>query len=836
MPDRRSDTSQSLRKILISGGCAIMVLLAIFFYIERSFDQTKQQLIELQKDVLKAANSMLMMRRHEKDFIARVENQYVEKMESEYQSILSQIGQINTGVMESGINIDYNGQQALANVDAYTQRFFILGELVVVIHGADQGQGLITHFKDKVLALEHALIRANSNNVDQIALVTKDLMYQFFSDLDPSILPRIDRNLAQLQQAITQEQLGFETFSQFQEFKLAFYALQSAYEEFGYTHQQGELGELRATIHQLEQSLDSLFNDLPPLITAKLSDYESYRILSAIALVAAIILVLLSVTQRVTTLEKQLIQARKDEAQASKAKSAFLANMSHEIRTPLNGILGMTEILSDTKLSASQKDYLETINASSQTLLMLINDILDLSKIESGHLEVCPHTTAIKETIYDTAALIAPKAQKKSLDIIIDIDPDVPDYVQADEQKVRQTLMNLASNAIKFTDTGSISFALKAIQSSDTEVSIGFSVKDTGIGIDLEKQRHVFEEFKQEDADTSKHYGGTGLGLAICAKMVEMMGGEIELQSKKGSGSQFSFTLTFKRDDHEVKNEDSLSIAYISQKPSSLLTNELQRFGCNLIQLSDVRDELFHLSTTTIIISDDAQHLAGLQKAGAPCRLVLLRDNKQGQENSDINVDGYLTVPLFGKRMMNTLRQIAADSRENVSSNKCTSDNADDCSTTVVTTAAESENTSAADTSTENNEELNRRHFKILVVEDNKVNQQIVSLNLKKLSIDFVIANNGQEAVDIYQHQHDSIGLILMDCMMPVLDGFEATKAIRDYEKSEGIKQTHIIALTASVLDDDIKRCYDSGMDDYLPKPFKRDILMEKLDARIQAS
>ncbi|WP_112480349.1 ATP-binding protein [Vibrio variabilis] len=835
MPDRRSDTSQSLRKILISGGCAIMVLLAIFFYIERSFDQTKQQLIGLQKDVLKAANSMLMMRRHEKDFIARVENQYVEKMESEYQSILSQIGQINTGVMESEISIDYNGQQALANVDAYTQRFFKLGELVVVIHGADQGEGLIEHFKDKVLTLEHALIRANSNNIDQIALVTKDLMYQFFSDLDPNILPRIDRNLTQLQQAITQEQLGFETFSQFQEFKLAFYALQSAYEEFGYTHQQGELGKLRATIHQLEQSLNSLFTDLPPLIAAKLSDYESYRVMSALALVAAIILVLLSVTQRVTALEKQLIQARKDEAQASRAKSAFLANMSHEIRTPLNGILGMTEILSDTKLSASQKDYLETINASSQTLLMLINDILDLSKIESGHLEICPHTTAIKETIYDTAALIAPKAQQKSLDIIIDIDPNVPDYVQADEQKVRQTLMNLASNAIKFTDTGSISFALKAIHSSDTEVSIGFSVKDTGIGIDPEKQRHVFEEFKQENSDTSKHYGGTGLGLAICAKMVEMMGGKIELQSKKGSGSLFGFTLTFPRDNHEVNSEESLSIAYISQKPSALLINDLQRFGCNLTQLSDVSDELLNLSTNTIVISDDAHQIAQLQKASARYRFVLLRDNKHGQENSDINVDGYLTAPLFGNRMMNTLRQIAAISRENMTSNHATSNNADGTHT-LVTSAAETENTSETVTSTESNEDLNRRHFKILVVEDNKVNQQIVSLNLKKLSIDFVIANNGQEAVDIYQHQHDSIGLILMDCMMPVLDGFEATKAIRDYEKSEEIKQTHIIALTASVLDDDIKRCYDSGMDDYLPKPFKRDILMEKLDARIQAS
>jgi signal transduction histidine kinase len=802
-----------------------MVLLAIFFYIERSFDQTKQQLIQLQKDVLQAANSMLMMRRHEKDFIARVENQYLDKMESEYQGLLSQIGQINTGIIQSDIDIAYNGQQALANVDAYTQKFFNLSKLVFVIHGTDQREGLIDHFKDKALAFEQTLIRANSNNIDQLTLVTQDLMYQFFSRLDPSVLPRIERNLEQLQQVITREQLSFEVFNRFQEFKLAFYALQSTYEEFGYSHQQGELRELRVTIHRLEASLNSLFNDLPPLINAKLADYENYRVLSAIALIAAIILVLLTVTQRVTVLENKLIQARKDEAQASKAKSAFLANMSHEIRTPLNGILGMSEILADTKLSANQKDYLETINASSQTLLMLINDILDLSKIESGHLEICPHTTAIKETVYDTAALIAPKAQQKAVDIHINIDPKVPDYVQADEQKVRQTLMNLASNAIKFTESGSISFSLKAVQSNESEVAIRFNVTDTGIGIDPENQQRVFEEFKQENADTSKQYGGTGLGLAICAKMVEMMGGKIALQSKKGAGSTFSFTLSFERDSHHVHNESCMHIAYVSEEPSTLLLNELKRFGYNLHQFSVVDDVLLKLDHDTIVILDDSKHVSKLKSADARFPIVLLRDNKHVHESTGANIDSYLTSPLFGNRMIKTLEQV-----------KHSKNNATEYNPTVGSAVPSPSADNTDDAFVEHDQTPHQRHFKILIVEDNKVNQQIVSLNLKKFSIDFVIANNGQEAVDLYQEQHDSIGLILMDCMMPVLDGFEATKAIRDYEKSEGIKQTHIIALTASVLDDDIKRCYESGMDDYLPKPFKRDILMEKLDARIQAS
>ncbi|USD62063.1 response regulator [Vibrio sp. SCSIO 43140] len=803
MPPTQSNPSRTIRKILLIGACTILGLLAVFFYTERTVDNTKEQLIGLQKDILASANTMLMMRRHEKDFIARVDTKYLERMEDEYLTILSQIGQINIGVATSGIEIDYDGQTALSRVDDYTQRFFKLSELVLLIHGDNQQEGLIEHFKNKALAFERALIDADSRSMDFVALSTKDLMYQFFSTFDPEILPRIERNLSQLEKEITDQQLSFEMFSRFQEFRLAFYGLQGAYEEFGYSHYQGELGELRATIHQLEGALNTLFNELPPLITQKLRDVESNRVLATIAFVATVLLVLLYIIRQISALEKQLIYAREHEIQANRAKSAFLANMSHEIRTPLNGILGMTEILGDTRLTASQKDHLATINASSQTLLMLINDILDLSKIESGHLEICPHTTAIKETIYDTAALIAPKAQQKSLDILIEIDPDVPDYVQADEQKVRQTLMNLASNAIKFTEAGHIAFKLKGCDTNQDTVTLGFVVADTGIGIDQEKQKRVFEEFKQENSDTSKDYGGTGLGLAICSKMVEMMGGKITLTSAKGKGSTFSFELTFERDSHSVKNEINKSICYVTHSPNLLLMDEFKRYKLEVFTRNDVDESFNEFNENTIVVFDDASILPSLKRCANHLPHVLLRDNKAALDCSNIDVSAFITSPLFGNRLINTLKQSNVEQSEETADIKV-EDNAD------------------------------RKHFKILVVEDNKVNQQIVSLNLKKLSIDFVIANNGQEAVDIYQQQHSSIGLVLMDCMMPVLDGFEATKAIREFEKSQEIKQTHIIALTASVLDDDIKKCYDSGMDDYLPKPFKRDILMEKLDARFQ--
>lgn len=379
----------------------------------------------------------------------------------------------------------------------------------------------------------------------------------------------------------------------------------------------------------------------------------------------------------------------------------------------------------------------------------------------------------------------------------------MPDYVQADEQKVRQTLMNLASNAIKFTEAGHIAFKLKASDTNQDTVTLGFVVADTGIGIDQEKQKRVFEEFKQENSDTSKDYGGTGLGLAICSKMVEMMGGKITLTSAKGKGSTFSFELTFERDNHSVKNELAKSICYVTHSPNPLLMDEFKRYKLEVFTRHDVDESFNEFNENTIVVFDDASILPSLKRCANHLPHVLLRDNKAALDCSNIDVSAFITSPLFGNRLINTLRQSNVEQSEQPTDIKVEDD-------------------------------VDRKHFKILVVEDNKVNQQIVSLNLKKLSIDFVIANNGQEAVDIYQQQHSSIGLVLMDCMMPVLDGFEATKAIREFEKSQELKQTHIIALTASVLDDDIKKCYDSGMDDYLPKPFKRDILMEKLDARFQ--
>ncbi|MGF1776035.1 ATP-binding protein [Vibrio nomapromontoriensis] len=801
MPQAEPFHARNIRKTLVVGAATILGFLALFFYTEYSVERSKNQLMSLKSDILTASNGMLLMRRHEKDFIARVDSQYIEKMQDSYVTLTEQLSKVNEQIQRSGIDTDYSNQHALNYIDNYVQSFLSLADLVVVIHGSDHQNGLIDNLRDSSLSLGHELIKSNDPSLDHIALTTQDLMYQFFSDFDVKVLPRIDRTLNQMESEIAAQQHSFELFNAFAKFKLAFYTLQSAYKDFGYTHNDGRHGDLRTTVHQLEAKLNTLFDILPNQITNKMATYENYRTLTTIALIAAIILTLLYVIRQTSLLEKQLIDAREHERQANRAKSAFLANMSHEIRTPLNGILGMTEILTDSKLNAIQKDYLSTISSSSQTLLMLINDILDLSKIESGHLEICPHTCAIKEVLFDTAALIVPKAQQKSIEIAIDIDPQLPNYIKADEQKVRQVLMNLASNAIKFTETGTITFTARMMEQQSSTVTIHLAVRDTGVGIDPKKQTHIFEEFRQEDSSTSQQYGGTGLGLAISSKMITMMGGNIQLSSTKGQGSEFSFSLQFERDDQQLTQQSHISVLYITHHANSLFVEELRRFGFQSTVVAP--NALVSESATPrrVVILDDIkvyrQHAA--QLTSHP--IVFLRDNQLTNAHDELDVAAFITSPVFGMRLSHTIRSAFEQEPAQVPQ-------------AII-------------------ESLPLSNSKILIVEDNKVNQQIVSINLKKLGIEFVIANNGQEASTIYQQQHERIGLILMDCMMPIMDGFDATVAIRQYESSKNLARKHIIALTASVLDDDIQKCFDCGMDDYLPKPFKRDVLLEKLDKQV---
>ncbi|GAL32303.1 CheY-like receiver [Vibrio maritimus] len=509
-------------------------------------------------------------------------------------------------------------------------------------------------------------------------------------------------------------------------------------------------------------------------------------------------------------------QAKEDAIQASKAKSSFLANMSHEIRTPLNGVIGISEVLSDTDLTATQKDYVDTIETSSHLLLSLINDILDFSKIESGMLQINPHSTSIRETIYDIASIVAPKVKEKGIELNVDIDAKVPFRVLADDHRMRQVLMNFMSNAVKFTEEGSVTIGVQYQGESDNLANLLFEVKDSGIGIDKARQSKIFEAFAQEDDSTTRQFGGTGLGLAISTQLIELMGGKIQLDSVKGVGSRFYFTLPLAIDEREYQHRnplhfDELVMVCNSSAHEERIKRDLAFYGITVDSVAPTLAELNlgKVDSKTILIyvdgggissEEDSKRFAEINGLGTA--ICLIRQFDSANKDFGRNICALITYPLLGNRLLKSIEA---------------------CCKAL---AQGSVYTSSQSASIDN-------RIRVLLVEDNLVNQKVATLHLKKIGCDYDIANDGREAVTLFE-KNQNYTFILMDCMMPVMDGFEATEKIRATEQRLGLARTPIIALTASVVDDDIQKCFDSGMDDYVPKPFKAEILKEKIVTAIE--
>ena len=519
------------------------------------------------------------------------------------------------------------------------------------------------------------------------------------------------------------------------------------------------------------------------------------------------------------TLAVEDAERAKDHAiQASKAKSSFLANMSHEIRTPLNGVIGISEILSDTPLTPTQRDYVDTIETSSQLLLSLINDILDFSKIESGMLLISPHSASIRESIYDIASIVAPKAKEQKISVNVDISPDTPARVMIDDHRLRQILMNFMSNAVKFTAEGGVTLSIKTLEQSNDNVTIRFAVRDTGIGIDKQQQNQIFEPFAQEDDSTTRQFGGTGLGLAISTQLVELMGGQIQLDSVKGEGSCFYFDLALPVDLMLPKPSTASANIYILGNENMLserIERDLNLYGLKVTQQTNSADTINeqisvkqHNKPITVIFAEDdsfqasdySESLNKLHQNGAT--ICLIRSFLSDPADIGNCITAQVSQPLLGLRLIKAIEL---------------------CDTQGL-----------AELSEANQQALTIQH-KILIVEDNKINQKIAGLHVGKSGFEFEFANNGQEAVDMFT-ANPNYAVILMDCMMPVMDGFEATGNIRRVEKeTNATRRIPIIALTASVIDDDIQKCFDVGMDDYVPKPFKFEMLKEKVLAAVEA-